>query len=134
MTSWRYRNCFLPGMDLTGSKPARADQKWPDAIWLVRHGQSAGNVARAAAEAAGQPLIDILTRDVDTPLSNLGQEQSHALGRWFAEMPPDERPTVLLSSPYVRAQETARILLDAAGVARDTITAVIDERLREKEF
>jgi hypothetical protein len=28
------------------------EQKWPQEIWLVRHGQSAGNVARDAAEAA----------------------------------------------------------------------------------
>ena len=29
------------------------EQKWPQEIWLVRHGQSAGNVARDVAEAAG---------------------------------------------------------------------------------
>ena len=28
------------------------EQKWPQEIWLVRHGQSAGNVARDAADAA----------------------------------------------------------------------------------
>ncbi|MEG0886528.1 MAG: histidine phosphatase family protein, partial [Janthinobacterium sp.] len=27
------------------------EQKWPQHIWIVRHGQSAGNVARDAAEA-----------------------------------------------------------------------------------
>src|SRR5688572_29536151 len=121
-------------MDLTGSKPARAEQKWPDVIWLVRHGQSAGNVARDAAKAAGLPLIDILTRDVDTPLSDLGKEQSLALGRWFGEMEPDARPNVVLSSPYVRAQETMRIVLEAAGVESDEVTFLVDERLREKEF
>src|SRR5687767_4978184 len=109
-------------MDTISPKRAAPDQKWPHTIWLVRHGQSAGNVARAAAEAAGLPLIDILTRDVDTPLSDLGRQQSFALGRWFAEMDADERPTVLLCSPYVRAQETAKIVLEGAGVARDTIT------------
>src|SRR4051812_23757112 len=51
-------------------------QKWPQTVWLVRHGQSAGNVARDAAEAAGLPLIGITTRDVDTPLSDLGREQA----------------------------------------------------------
>ena len=121
-------------MDLTGSRPTAVEQKWPDVIWLVRHGQSAGNVARAAAEAAGLPLIDILTRDVDTPLSDLGREQSFALGRWFAEMGSDKRPTVMLCSPYVRAQQTAQIVLDAAGIGRESITVLVDERLREKEF
>jgi hypothetical protein len=74
-------------------------QKWPDILWIVRHGQSAGNVARDAAEAAGLPLIDITTRDMDTPLSELGREQAQALGRWFAEMSPDRRPSVVLCSP-----------------------------------
>ena len=29
------------------------EQTWPDTLWLVRHGESSGNVARNAAEAAG---------------------------------------------------------------------------------
>ena len=40
------------------------EQKWPDALWIVRHGQSAGNVAREEAERAAVPLIDIATRDM----------------------------------------------------------------------
>jgi broad specificity phosphatase PhoE len=70
-----------------------AEQKWPQVLWIVRHGQSAGNVAREAAEAAAHPLIDITTRDVDTPLSALGERQSLALGRWFGAMPVQRRPT-----------------------------------------
>jgi len=110
------------------------EQKWPQTMWIVRHGQSAGNVARDAAEAAGLPLIDILTRDVDTPLSDLGKEQAQALGRWFGEMGPGERPSVVLSSPYVRARQTAQIVLQTAGLPLDAITFNTDERLREKEF
>ena len=110
------------------------EQKWPQTIWLVRHGQSAGNVARDAAEAAGLPLIDILTRDVDTPLSDLGVEQSQALGRWFGEMSEEARPNVVLCSPYVRARETARIVIETAGLASGDLTFNADERLREKEF
>jgi broad specificity phosphatase PhoE len=112
----------------------RDTQKWPDAIWLVRHGESAGNVARDAAEAAGLPLIDIATRDVDVPLSPLGERQSTALGRWFKEMSPKEWPNVVLVSPYTRARETAKLVLEAAGIDRDDITYTVDERLREKEF
>src|SRR3954454_7366212 len=110
--------------ETTGS--TRRDQKWPDTIWLVRHGQSAGNVARDAAEAAGLPLIDILTRDVDTPLSDLGREQAHALGHWFGALPDPLRPTVVLCSPYVRAHETANIVLETAGIEVDTFNK--DER------
>jgi broad specificity phosphatase PhoE len=120
-------------MDLTVNPP-QPDQKWPQTIWIVRHGQSAGNVARDAAEAAGLPLIDIMTRDVDTPLSDLGREQARALGRWFGEMREDQRPTVVLCSPYVRARETAYTVLESAGLPLDSLTFNTDERLREKEF
>jgi len=109
-------------------------QKWPQVLWIVRHGQSAGNVAREAAEAAAHPLIDIATRDVDTPLSALGERQSLALGRWFGSMPAERRPTVLLCSPYIRAVETSRLVLEAAGIEPTALAVQRDERLREKEF
>jgi probable phosphoglycerate mutase len=71
-------------------------QRWPQRLWVVRHGESAGNVARDAAYAAGVARIDIDERDVDVPLSDLGKEQSEALGHWFAQMPTDQRPDVVL--------------------------------------
>jgi broad specificity phosphatase PhoE len=109
------------------------EQKWPDAVWLVRHGQSAGNVARDAAEAAALHVIDIEWRDVDTPLSPLGEAQADALARWFAAMPAEEQPSVVLTSPYARARATAERLV--AGLAgRDEVVLHQDERLREKEF
>lgn len=110
------------------------DLKWPQTLWIVRHGQSAGNVARERAEAAGHPLIDIATRDMDTPLSPLGERQAHAVGCWFGRLPAAERPEVVLCSPYERALSTARRLLEAAGMGEDDVTFVCDERLREKEF
>ena len=110
------------------------EQKWPDVLWIVRHGESAGNVARDAAEAAGLALIDIKTRDVDVPLSPLGEQQATALGNWFRQLSLEERPTVVLTSPYARARETARLALEMAGVERDEVTLTVDERLREKEF
>jgi broad specificity phosphatase PhoE len=113
---------------------ALAERKWPQALWLVRHGQSAGNVARDQAEAAGHALIDIAARDMDVPLSALGEHQADALGRWFGRLPPDAQPTVVLCSPYVRARQTALRLLDAAGLSDAGPRAVRDERLREKEF
>jgi len=110
------------------------EQKWPQQIWIVRHGQSAGNVARDAAEAAGLPLIDIATRDIDTPLSPLGMQQAEALGHWFGQLPRAEQPNVVLCSSYVRARATAEIAMRAAGIDRDDLTFIADERLREKEF
>jgi broad specificity phosphatase PhoE len=115
-------------------KPMPSPQ-WPQTIWIARHGQSAGNVARDAAEAAGHVLIDIEYRDIDTPLSVLGEEQSLALGHWFGQLPPDQKPQVVLCSPYVRARETARLLMGAAQLrAGEDVRLRVDERLREKEF
>jgi broad specificity phosphatase PhoE len=108
-------------------------QKWPDTLWIVRHGQSAGNVARDAAEAAREHLIDIEWRDVDTPLSVLGEQQADALGRWFAAMSAPDRPSVVLCSPYVRARQTAGRIAAALGDDAE-VTLQHDERLREKEF
>ena len=105
---------------------------WPDRLWVVRHGQSAGNVARDAAELAGHELIDIATRDADTPLSALGVEQARALGNWFAGLPPGERPNVFMTSPFVRSQQTCLAVVEALGLDPDSMQA--DERLREKEF
>ena len=63
-------------------------RRWPEQLWIVRHGQSAGNVARDTADAAGLHSIDIAERDIDVPLSELGAQQAEALGRWFAGMEP----------------------------------------------
>ena len=105
---------------------------WPDRLWVVRHGQSAGNVARDAAELAGHELIDIATRDADTPLSALGAEQARALAAWFAGLPPEQQPNVFMTSPFVRSQQTLLAVMQALG--RDPSELHTDERLREKEF
>jgi broad specificity phosphatase PhoE len=110
-----------------------AAQKWPDKIWIVRHGQSAGNVARDAAEAAGAHWIDIAERDMDVPLSELGEQQALALGEWFAQQPPDARPMAFLSSPYVRSLQSTKLILKAGRFPTDA-RVIHDERLREKEF
>lgn len=108
-------------------------KRWPEHLWIVRHGQSAGNVARDAADAAGLAMIDIAERDVDVPLSALGEQQAAALGRWFADMPARQRPTTVLTSPYLRARQTTEAIRNEGGLHPDPCTEV-DERLREKEF
>jgi len=109
-------------------------QNWPERLWLVRHGQSQGNVARDAADESGSHEIDIDVRDVDVPLSDLGFEQAEAAGRWFAALPKDERPEIVLSSPYVRARQTAEAICNAGALAAGPSRTIIDERLREREF
>jgi len=109
-------------------------QNWPAKLWLVRHGQSQGNVARDAADEAGLHEIAITVRDVDVPLSELGERQAKAAGEWFAAMPEDERPEVMLSSPYLRARQTAKIMCEAGALAGRPNHTTVDERLREREF
>ena len=97
---------------------------------MVRHGESAGNVARDRALAEGLAVIDIAPRDVDVPLSRLGERQSQALGRWLGAEEP--APDAVFASPYVRAQQSARLALEAAKWTK--VPVLVDERLREKEF
>jgi len=107
---------------------------WPNRLWLVRHGQSAGNVARDEAHAAKAARIALAARDADVPLSPLGEEQSRALGLWLAGQPDDERPDVVLVSPYLRARQTSALIRETGGLAAATLADMVDERLREKEF
>jgi 2,3-bisphosphoglycerate-dependent phosphoglycerate mutase len=103
---------------------------WPASLWLVRHGESGGNVARDLAEAKGLDDIAIeAQRDCDVPLSDRGRDQAQALGEWMAE--EHELPTAILTSPYLRARDTAEIVAREAGLS---LPVIVDERLREREF
>lgn len=112
----------------------KSTQIWPDLLYLVRHGESAGNVARDAAIESGEPMINIDIRDVDVPLSELGQRQAIAVGRWFGALPLEERPNIVLTSPYLRARHTAGLIVQTAGMPADSYSLIVDERFREKEF
>lgn len=81
---------------------------------------------------AGSATIDIEGRDMDVPLSPLGEQQSAALGEWFYNQAQDERPEVILASPYERARKTAGRI--ARTLAVEAAAFEIDERLREKEL
>ncbi|MGE8130447.1 histidine phosphatase family protein [Methylobacterium sp. NPDC080182] len=109
-------------------------QRWPSRLWIVRHGESAGNVAADAAHGARLARIDIAERDVDVPLSARGEQQADAVGRWFADFPAAERPGTVLTSPYLRAKQTADRIRATGGLAQDAPDPLVDERLREKEL
>ena len=58
-----------------------------------------------------------------------GLSQADALGRWFSSLTDDERPTLVLSSPFRRALHTAE------RTVRDTgVEIIVDERLRERDL
>ncbi len=103
----------------------------PSTLWLVRHGESQGNVADAAAGQTGAARLELDVRDPDVPLSDTGRGQAEAVGTWLRGLPADQRPTVLLSSPFTRAADTLRTAVSAAGL---DLPVRYDERLRERDF
>jgi broad specificity phosphatase PhoE len=69
---------------------------------LVRHGESVGNRDRVFALAPHE-----------LPLTELGYAQAQTAAKRIGEL---FRPTLVVSSEYVRASETARIIAGALGV------------------
>ncbi len=81
-----------------------------DKLWLVRHGESEGNVAASKAEREGAAVIALDARDADVALSPVGEEQARALRTWLAVNSPsiDE----YWVSPYRRARQTLALASD----------------------
>jgi broad specificity phosphatase PhoE len=103
----------------------------PARLVLVRHAESVGNVADLKAREAGAARLDLDLRDADVPLSDRGEEQAAALGRFVSRLGPTATPTFVVSSPYRRAADTARTTLAASP---SHVEVVLDERLREREL
>jgi len=80
-------------------------------IYLMRHGDAGDKRAWVGA-------------DSDRPLSDLGIERTRAAAEYFART--RFRPTKILTSPLVRAEQTARIVANSLGGA-DLVE--IDDRL-----
>lgn len=109
-------------------------QKWPDHLYIIRHSLSAANKERERALAAGESELQLTIRDVDVPLDpDIGHRQAHCIGRWFASLPPNERPTAILTSPFRRTRETKAGILVGAGGLLDALPEQLDERLGERE-
>ena len=100
-------------------------------LWLVRHGESLGNVAASQAGAAGADVIQVGLRDADVTLTSTGQAQAAALGTWLAGLPAEVAPQAVWSSPYLRAVQTAEIAITNGGAQ---LVIRIDERLRDREL
>ncbi|MEU6642178.1 acid phosphatase [Saccharomonospora sp. NPDC046836] len=81
------------------------------ALLLLRHGQTEWS-------ATGRH-----TGRTDLPLTAIGERQAHAAGRTYALMHRDGTPTLVLSSPRVRALRTAEL----AGLHVDEATEELAE-------
>jgi broad specificity phosphatase PhoE len=103
-------------------------RRGPEQLVLVRHGESCGNLADAAARESGAERLDLSARDADVELSETGRRQADAVAAWLAEH-ESLRPDVVLSSPYRRAAETA----ERATKELD-LDIIFDERLRERDL
>jgi phosphohistidine phosphatase len=70
-------------------------------LYLLRHADAGDPMAWSGDDAA-------------RPLSGKGRKQARRLGRWLAEL--GRRPGAIVTSPKVRALETARIVAEALGM------------------
>lgn len=80
------------------------EQKWPSHLVVLRHGESARNVAKDIAKAAGRHSFDLGLRDLETPLTKRGHEQARDAGRYLSCR---YKFDVIYSSPYHRTRQTA---------------------------
>ena len=101
----------------------------PASLTLVRHAHSVANRADAHTRETGAEELALERRDADVELSDIGQAQADGVGRWLAGQDGSAHPTVVLSSPYLRAVETAERAVAGLGVE-----VLHDERLREREL
>jgi 2,3-bisphosphoglycerate-dependent phosphoglycerate mutase len=101
---------------------------WPKELVLVRHGQSHRNVRRAAAFQAEVDEYDDGIRDMDSPLTDFGREQSIRVGKFLA---PRFRFYRIFVSPYLRAFETAQLV--RLQLPRE-VPLRLEERVREREL
>jgi broad specificity phosphatase PhoE len=95
-----------PSSDAPGTAAEAADASFfselrePARFILIRHGQSEGNARK------------IVQGSLDLHLDDTGRSQAARLGEWLASRKIDE----IVSSPLVRALETARMVSKACGL------------------
>src|ERR1035437_4581954 len=105
------------------------EQKWPNHLVIVRHGESERNVLKEAAKLSGQTeSFSDGIRDMDTVLTEKGGRQALRAGKFLASRYEFD---AAFSSPYRRAVETTERILQAYEVRPPVIQ---EERLRELEF
>jgi broad specificity phosphatase PhoE len=106
-------------------------QKWPNSLILVRHGESARNVAKDQMHKVREAIYwaPDMGRDQDTPLTQKGREQAIKMVDYvLSRFAP---PEVIIVSPFLRAVETADAFREESSTHPKF---VIEERVREIEF
>lgn len=123
---------MLPSPD-SGRRPHSGPppRPLPHRLVLVRHAESLGNVADRHAREHHAERLELLARDADVELSDIGTVQARALARHLREHEPYP-PTVAISSPFRRALSTAETSLE--GLAAEAPALLVDERLRERDL
>ena len=104
------------------------EQKWMDHLVIVRHGESLRNVDKDAATAAGALEYGGGIRDMDVPLTPLGEKQSEATGEYLGRTFQFDR---IFVSPYLRTVKTAELM---TRHFQDCPAITLEDRIREKEF
>src|SRR5262245_49284595 len=83
-------------------------------LLLIRHGESEGNRDR------------VFTRTPDVPLTPIGRQQARETAEFLRKR---YAPTLLVSSPFTRAQQTAEIIGEVLGLSPS-----IDDDLQERSY
>jgi probable phosphoglycerate mutase len=110
-------------------KPITEEQKWPNLLMIVRHGESERNVAKELAKSTdAHGRYGSGLRDVDTPLTVKGRQQAKETGLYLAGR---HQFDAVFASPYKRTRETSEAILSAYEPKPNLI---LEERIREIEF
>lgn len=105
----------------------------PSTLRVVRHAESVGNVDSMAARRDGREMWDTVERDPDVDLTDEGRRQAVELGQALADLGPYDRPDTVFTSPFRRAEATARLVVSVAGDWQD-LEVRVDDRLRDREL
>jgi len=95
-------------------------------LYIVRHAKAAD--LPLATQCCGTQRFSgsLASMDFDRPLTDRGRFQAHFLGRWVKVA--DRKPTLILASAAVRAQETAGYLRDGAACEMRTVGQLAVDR------
>jgi len=112
-----------PGINITCPSPIHHNYHKPKRIFLIRHGESEGNV---------NPNIYSVKPDNKIELTKLGLEQADEAGKKLKEIIGDES-VIFMISPYKRSVQTFEKIAAHFG-GKEHVVVKEDPRLREQDF